>query len=244
MNLFNSGLVAGALLVSLLIAPQAFAQETSWSCRFQKIEMEGWTVEVEQILVEDGQHAEAGAKALRVLGDKLREISVLLPADRLERMRKMKIVMEWHNERLSSMQYHPSRGWLRDNGYPEELHQAVHIPRAEALLGRLPIQHQPMVILHELSHAWHDQVLDFDHPGIMKVWENFKATGQYEDCLHISGRNRRHYGLTNQKEFFAEMTEAYFGCNDFYPFVRPELKKDLPEVYELMQEVWGEQPYP
>ncbi len=37
---------------------------------------------------------------------------------------------------------------------------------------------------------------------------------------------REHYGLTNAKEFFAEMTETYFGSNDFYPFVAGELKKD------------------
>ena len=30
----------------------------------------------------------------------------------------------------------------------------------------------------------------------------------------------RHYALTNHKEFFAEMSEAYFGMNDFFPFNR------------------------
>jgi hypothetical protein len=29
-------------------------------------------------------------------------------------------------------------------------------------------------------------------------------------------------------EFFAEMTEAYFGSNDFYPFVTGELKQAKP----------------
>ena len=29
-------------------------------------------------------------------------------------------------------------------------------------------------------------------------------------------------------EFFAEMTEAYFGSNDFYPFVTSELKQAKP----------------
>jgi len=29
-------------------------------------------------------------------------------------------------------------------------------------------------------------------------------------------------------EFFAEMTEAYFGSNDFYPFVIGELKQAKP----------------
>ena len=48
----------------------------------------------------------------------------------------------------------------------------------------------------------------------------------------------RHYALTDHKEFFAEMTESYFGSNDFFPFNRAELKDAEPEVYELMKQVW------
>ena len=35
----------------------------------------------------------------------------------------------------------------------------------------------------------------------------------------------RHYGLTNPMEFLAEMTEAYFGVNDFFSFNRAELRE-------------------
>jgi hypothetical protein len=42
------------------------------------------------------------------------------------------------------------------------------------------------------------------------------------------GPTREHYALTDEKEFFAEMTEAYFGANDFYPFVVGELKHAQP----------------
>jgi hypothetical protein len=45
--------------------------------------------------------------------------------------------------------------------------------------------------------------------------------------------------LTNEKEFFAEMTEAYFGHNDFFPFNRAELKQEEPELYELLTKIWG-----
>ena len=57
--------------------------------------------------------------------------------------------------------------------------------------------------------------------------------------LHINGKKTQHYALTNEKEFFAEMTEAYFGQNDFYPFNRAELKRDEPELYELLTKIWG-----
>jgi alpha-L-fucosidase 2 len=45
--------------------------------------------------------------------------------------------------------------------------------------------------------------------------------------------------MTDHKEFFAEMTESYFGENDFFPFNRAELMTAEPEIFELMQAVWG-----
>jgi hypothetical protein len=50
----------------------------------------------------------------------------------------------------------------------------------------------------------------------------------------------RHYGLNNHKEYFAEATEAYLGVNDFYPFVRGELKEHDPRMYKIMEKVWGQ----
>ena len=39
-------------------------------------------------------------------------------------------------------------------------------------------------------------------------------------------------------EYFAETTEAYFGCNDFHPFVKGELLKVDPKGVELIQSTW------
>jgi len=38
------------------------------------------------------------------------------------------------------------------------------------------------------------------------------------------------------------LTECYFGSNDFYPFVAGELKQAEPEIFTLMQEIWGSLP--
>ena len=57
--------------------------------------------------------------------------------------------------------------------------------------------------------------------------------------LLYTGQKVRHYALTDHKEYFAESTESYFGVNDFYPFVRAELKEHDPAMYALMEEIWG-----
>ena len=37
----------------------------------------------------------------------------------------------------------------------------------------------------------------------------------------------------------AEATEAFFCRNDFYPFIRTELRKHDPEKYKLLEKLWG-----
>jgi len=40
-------------------------------------------------------------------------------------------------------------------------------------------------------------------------------------------------------EYFAESTEAFFGANDFYPFVRAELQRHDPAMDRLLLRFWG-----
>jgi Mlc titration factor MtfA (ptsG expression regulator) len=97
----------------------------------------------------------------------------------------------------------------------------------------------PAVVLHELAHAYHDQVLGFENPEINQVWKQAMDEKLYNKVLLFNGALVRHYATTNPKEYFAESTEAYFYRNDFYPFVRAELKLHDPRMHGVMQKVWG-----
>jgi hypothetical protein len=97
-------------------------------------------------------------------------------------------------------------------------------------------------VLHELAHAYHDQYLDFDNAEVRAAYEASKQAGGYAKALHIQGHETEHYAMTNPKEYFAELSEAYVGTNDFYPFVRGELKKHDPRAFELMEKIWGKLP--
>lgn len=97
----------------------------------------------------------------------------------------------------------------------------------------------PWVLLHELAHAYHDQHLGFDDPRMKEAYRAAKEAGIYENVLLYTGKRTSHYGLTDHKEYFAEGTEAYFARNDFYPFVRAELKEHDPRLHDLLKEIWG-----
>jgi hypothetical protein len=199
--------------------------------------VEGWTVHVDDRLLK-APDDELGARALRFLESRLSDIKVVVPADKVKKLQAVPIVLDLAHGDLRSMQYHPSAEWLRANGYAEDLAKCVHLPRAADVATARNVREQPWVILHELAHAYHDQVLGFDEPRIKEAYESYKKSGHGEKVLLHDGSHGRHYALTDHKEFFAEMTESYFGFNDFFPFNRAELKESEPEIYELLRRVW------
>ena len=198
-------------------------------------QMEGFTVHVDPSLLEDAE----GARILKMLDAHLLKISVIMPPDRLEKLRTCPIWIEKNHSALGAMQFHPSVGWLKGRGYDPRLEKMVHIPRAKALVSAGQMRKHPWVVLHELAHAYHDRVIGFDDTRVLAAFEEAVKEKKYEAVLRISGSNGRHYALSNHKEYFAECSEAFFGTNDFYPFVRADLRQHDPGMYRLLEEIWG-----
>ena len=201
------------------------------------VKLEGWTLRVDDRLFTPANE-ELRLRTLRFLENKLADIKVVMRKDLVEKLQTITIVLDLTHGKIGPMQYHPSASWLRDNGYSPDLARCVHLPRAADVATARNIREQPWVILHELTHAYHDQFLSFNDARIMQAYENYKKSGRGETALLYSGARVKHYGLTNHKEFFAEMTEAYFGANDFFPFNRAELKESEPEIHAMLREIW------
>ena len=200
--------------------------------------IEGWTVHIDPQLLK-GEHAGEGSRALKMLANHLQRIAILVPEDRLKKMQTLEIWIEYHHADLSSMQYHPDAGWLTKRDYDARLAKKFHIPRANALVSRHHMIKHPAVVLHELAHAYHDQILGFDDTRVKAAYDTAMEAGSYEEVLLYTGKTVQHYGATNHKEYFAEATEAYFYRNDFYPFVRAELKQHDPVLHDVLEEIWG-----
>lgn len=203
--------------------------------------IQGWKVRIDIRLVQ-AQHRDPGRRALQLLEAQLADINAVTAAEPLAKLRSVAIVLDLDHGTLDRTQYHPSADWLRQHGYAPDLAKCVHIPVASGFISPRTHHEQPWCVLHELAHAYHDQVLGFDEPRLVEAWEHYKATGAGESVLHISGSQTKHYALTDPMEFFAEMSEAYFGMNDFFPFNRAELKSAQPEVFELLRTIWGPTP--
>src|ERR1043165_4273418 len=145
-------------------------------------EIEGWKVHVEPALVE-GDRAEEGERCLTLLANHLQRIKILVPAEPLAKLQHIEIWIEQNHPQLKSMQYHPSRQWLIEHGHDPRLARKVHITQARQLLSREQMLKHPALILHELAHGYHDQVLGFDNPEVIAAFERAKIARIYEEVL-------------------------------------------------------------
>lgn len=172
------------------------------------------------------------------LGRQLLAVSRVLPSTRLADIQSVKVWVELDAKSNGAAEFHPSERWLRGHGYNPDKVGGVEVSNARNFL-RWSQTDQPCMLLHELAHAYHFRVLGEGHAGIARAFKQAVDQRRYAEVEHVSGKKRRAYALTNEKEYFAELTEAYFGKNDFYPFVRSELQSHDPIGYKLLQEVWG-----
>jgi hypothetical protein len=196
--------------------------------------MRGWTVRVSPTF--ENEDPDLLIDVLALLDDHLFRITRVIPQPALGLLQDVPIWVDVTTSWTKCMCYHVSKGWLIPNGYNPDKEKSVEIGNARAFLSWT--HQQPWMVLHELAHAYHDLHLGYDNTHVHKAWKAVVADGVYDDVLRIRGGRGRHYALTNDQEYFAETTEAIFGTNDFYPFVKGELLEADPEGAALVEQLW------
>jgi ribosomal protein L39E len=229
-----------SVLLTLLLVTSAtlLSQDAKFdvTSSYRARDVHGWTVYIQKRLLREKR--DSGARAYSIVTDQLSRLTRTIPTQQLKQLQQVPI---WICDRSEGpIHYHPQREWLIKNGYNPDKAKAVDISQVNNIIRSENTQ--PSVMLHELAHAYHDQVLGFDNPDVLAAYKQAIKSGTYESVLGIRGQQIRHYALTNEKEYFAECTEAFFGTNDFYPFVRAELKQFDPQMYQTLVKVWGVDP--
>jgi hypothetical protein len=226
-----------AIVVPVLIAPAARAFEPTRSYEVRQIE--GWTVRVSSTLRDE--HRDVADRALELLRVRLFELKRALPGAALDRLRDVTFWMEWDDPSFPGMCFHPSAGWLRAHGFNPDKAGGIEIGNARHFIDWS--SEQPCMVLHEFAHAYQHKVLGgADNAEIRAAYERARRGGKYDAVLRAGGRTERAYALTNPEEFFAELSESYFGTNDFYPFVRAELRQYDRDSFELIRRLWTAPP--
>ncbi len=199
-------------------------------------EVDGWKVYLNTKF--ENEKPELCGEALALLRVQLYQIRRMVPAPAVEKLRKIAIWVELEEPHHPCMCYHPDPGWLRGHDMNPDKARCVEVANARNFLTWT--KQQPWMVFHELAHGYHHQFLEagYDNTDLANALTAAKEEKLYDEVLHINGRKQRHYALTNQMEYFAEQSEAFFGTNDFYPYVRSELEQHDPRMFALLKQQW------
>ena len=214
--------------------PVAFDPTNAYEAR----DVEGWRVMVNRRFA--GEEPGRCDEALTVLRVQLYQVTRVVPAAAVEKLKGVTIWLEGNEPHHPCMAYHPDAGWLREHGMNPDKARCVEIANAANFLAWT--KDQPWMVLHELAHAYHHQFLPdgYDNRDLRTAWRRATVEQKrYDAVQHINGKTVRAYAANNPMEFFAEASEALFGTNDFFPFVRSELASHDGETHGLVRKLWG-----
>jgi N-sulfoglucosamine sulfohydrolase len=199
-------------------------------------EIEGWPVRVSDRLMKE--QPSQTTRVLELLASQLGEVKTSLPTEALAILKNVPIWLSPPYDGFRPTgEYHPNAKWLKDQGRHPQLHQCVEFTNT-AIFER-EIRRMPVMVLHELAHAYHDQVLGFDHRQVRSAYDRVVASGIYDAVQRRGGKTERAYAMATCMEYFAETSEALFGVNDFFPFTKQELRRHDPEMAKLLTRLWG-----
>jgi hypothetical protein len=172
-----------------------------------------------------------------------KELSAIIRAVPPQRLPQLKRVTFWLDERVPQGAvkdqvpvFHPNPVWLREHGLNPAMAGGIELPNAAYFLTTY--SWEPWAILHELAHFYQNTVLGDDNAVIKAAYDHARATSLYQSVAHYDGKTLPAYALQNEREYFAELSEAYFGRNDYYPFTRAELESYDPVGFAMVKAMW------
>lgn len=196
--------------------------------------VEGWNVNINRKLLKED--TETTKKAIDLLALKLKIVKAAIPVEHHLALTQTVFWLEKDTTDFYGMVYHPSSKWLKEHGYNPKKARAIEISNIQNFIKRDATQ--PWHVLHELAHVYHHQVITYDFQPIIKAYKHAKTQGLYQRIPRNNGQIMAAYAITNFKEYFAELTEAYFGNNDFFPFNREQLKGYDNQGYLAIKKAW------
>lgn len=203
--------------------------------KYTKITIEGWNVWIRKKLIK--KDLESVVKAASILTEKLCQIEERIPSKYHSVLKEIVFWIDQPTSGLSCMVYHVSDRWLKEHGYNPIKAKSIEITDISRFIEWEATQ--PWYVLHELAHAYHHQVISYDYEPLIQAYQHAKDQGLYQIVQRNSGTITTAYAIKNVREYFAELSEAYFGESDFYPFNRQQLKIYDYQGYLAIQSAWN-----
>lgn len=182
-------------------------------------------------------------------------LSWQVPAETWQRLGDIRIAISpktdgWAAERLPTKGhgsgFHYSAIWLRANGFDAEREGVIEIYNATDFLTNKPVF--PMTLVHELTHRLQYLAAQSGNPSgvatrMAELYKRAVESGKGNKVAHIlspEGELRAAPWMkTEWREYFANLAEAFFGRDQYYPFTRDDLISYDREACEALAELWA-----
>jgi len=210
--------------------------------RLYKREFESWDIFYEAGLAENDP--DLYSKARIKLRTVLHDIESVLPHSSLIRLKRLKIYVMWGEAsslggKGSGMRYVRKGETKRNTHYDPKWDNSIVIYSAANLIYLSDLWTKK-AITHEFAHAWHLLNWPEKYPAILTPWENAKGQGLYRSITDIKGKAiSSAYSLTNNLEYFAEISAIYFVGGNYHPFNKSKLFNYDPQGYQMVESLWG-----
>lgn len=228
-------LLIALLLNQSILLGASVTEDYLPTIKYKATKIAGFTVLINpEVLLHQKEYNEL----LVELKTQLEKIIRVVPRQPLEHLKQVRIWVEWRAKADGAAEFHPSAAWLTTHGYNPEKEGSIEISNT---INFVQWSHgeQPWMVMHEMAHAYHIKVLGDNFADIASAYNHAIDHKLYQSVDYIKGFKQRAYALTNSKEYFAELSEAYFGKNDFFPFTNSELANYDLMGYKVMVTVWG-----
>ena len=230
---------AGPLFVLVMIVSTTPGSELDTfhddpTSSYERCRIEGFSLFVNPRLHD---HPVEGGQAMDELNKQLANVARVVPSAALAKLRQIPIWIEWE-ETPGLGEFHWDSATLTRQHRNTQKSRSVKITNARHLVEWAKVQ--PWAVLHELAHGYHCTVLGQDDQAVIAAFDQAMASGKYDQVEYALGGKKPAYAKNNRYEYFAELSEAYFGKNDFEPTNRDELARFDPVGERLMRSVWGD----
>jgi hypothetical protein len=224
------------LTLTLVVAAPAAAFEPT--ANYRKHDLQGFTVYLGPALVRNARDADA---VLRQADIELERITHVVPDKALAALRRVPIWVEWDAPAKGDpvARFFPGSGAVQKLGLNPRKANGVEVPNARRFLENYQEGAQ-WVLMHELAHAHHALALTAKQDAAVKAAHKQALERKlYENVEHFNGVRTRGYAVTNHFEYYAVLSEAYFGKSFNFPYDRPGLLRYDTVGYWLMHDTWG-----
>jgi len=179
-------------------------------------------------------------KTYKELLKQLSKIKTTLPKNKITSLKKHPIWINDHGK--SAMYTHYSRKWLTKHNQNPDMAGGIEIANMKHFTNWTKLM--PWAVLHEYAHIYHYFYLNpLQKKQIKTSYNKAKTEGLYRKVSYTNTKNKYDaYALTNEMEYFAEISEAYWGKNDYFPQKRNALSQYDPTGYQTVKTSWNLKP--